>query len=280
VTGLASLDDYRRQGFTPYLRSPEGIGEVRRFVRVQLDEALRDPDHHFPFASLLAGYARGRYLEDVPRDLRGTVRRRAIDALWQMHPDLLRLAWTAQREDTRLAVLRALILGLPTVVLEQSEASADRRVLRMVDVWLLAHATLGAWQDQPAPVVRMTSRGLIRWRSGWLAEELLAGTGFGAFLDGLSSDERRPHEEIRRIEEMLEPVADRAGAVLFRLLTLDPATRAVAPERWEALAGDVDGQGDALRAALEDRAGRALPGDASPAARASLLLDLVADRLR
>lgn len=268
-------------GFSPFLRRRGGMGQVRSFVHAQLEETLKDPDHHFPFAAILAGYIQGKNLDDVPPDLRGTVRRESIDVFWEMLPDLKRVALASRLnentwpEDTRLAVLRALFLGLPAAVLEQSAATTDRRVLEMVDVWLICHAILRSRQDQPEAVVRLTARGLHRWRSARLATELLAGTGFHPFLKGLTGDERQPLPEIDRVDAALEPVANRPGAVLVRSLMTDPVEQQAGTERWIVLSQAIRDQSDSLRELLERRAEGIQPEDAVPRAEAALLWDSV-----
>ena len=44
MTYLNSYEDFRRLGFSRLLSAPDGMGQVRRFVRAQLDDILSDPD--------------------------------------------------------------------------------------------------------------------------------------------------------------------------------------------------------------------------------------------
>lgn len=277
---LTSYQDFQRTGFSPYLRSSGGMGEVRRFIRTQLDQSLKDPDAYFPFAAFLAGYARGKYHEDVPRDLRGEVRRQAIDAFWMMLPDFKRMVFASRRKETRLAMLRGLFLGLPTVVLEQSETTTARRVLQMVDVWLLAHVLLRTHQDQPEVAVHLTARGLMRWQSGRLADELLRGTDFDAFLQSLDDDEREPMEEMARLHAALKREPDHPGALLFRVLTLVPEERTVRAERWDEMREAMEEQENDLRDLLEERAAVLLPEELAPGAWAAVFLETVREWLR
>ena len=286
MSTLSSYEDYRNLGFSPFLRRPGGMDQVRSFVHAQLEETLQDPDQYFPFAAILAGYIRGKNLEDVPPDLRGTVRRESIDAFWEMLPDLKRVALASRLnkitwpKDTRLAVLRALFQGLPAAILEQSTTTTDRRALEMVDVWLISHAILRSCQDQPEAVVRLTARGLLRWRSARLTTELLAGTKFDSFLKGLTEEEQQAFPEIDRLDVALESVADRPGAVMVRSLMTDPVEQQAGTKRWAAISQAIRDQPDSLRDLIERRARGIPPDDAVPRAEAALLWGTVQEWFR
>jgi hypothetical protein len=281
MAGLATFQDFERVGFEPYLRSRGGMGEIRRFLRSQLDLTLGDAEkNHYPFASILANYARGKNLHDVPIDLRGDVQRQAIDAFWSLAPDFTRLVYGSPRPETRQALLRALFLALPKVVLEQSDAVASTRVLAMVDVWLVAHAVLRSQADQPETLVHLTVRGLHRWRSGRLAAAVLQGTTYADFERSLPPDERRPFDDIEHLRAMLRSERDQPGGLLFEAITFPPEAASLQRERAKALREAMGQQGAKLEGALASRAIGVFPPAAAPAAQAALFYATVADGMR